>query len=315
MPAAIRASSFSDITNLLASRSANKADAARDATCNRHPELSSEVRGHCRAFSSIGAASAQAQASHRPTRSSSRGSCTTSAATKQHLEEIWDLGAAFSNALDRLQALRAARGRLGKPKSGSQSAVVRRSDPAKSRQRPELHEELGKGNCASKSAAEDEAASTATADAADSERGPAEEAAGSPCAAEVVADKENEEQEQQAESGDLHADIDVNAAPVRAKRHSWAFPSPQVAGTTEPAVQIGKEALSSKPNGHFHQAAELWGKREANGFAGKPMNKDSKCRLSKAEAEAALQRLINAGTKVDFDEVRRLRKLINEAGG
>lgn len=189
---------------------------------------------------------------------------------------------------------------MAKSKSGSQPAATRRSDFVKARQRPELHHELG----------EDQASEIATAEAIAAKRGSAEETASSPSVADGLADKENMEQEQPAESKDVHADINVNAAPVRPKRHSWAFSVPQAAGSPEPS-----EALSSKANGHFQQQLQLWGKREANGFAGKPMSKDSKCRLSKAEAEATLQRLINAGTKVDFDEVRRLRKLINEAGG
>jgi hypothetical protein len=52
---------------------------------------------------------------------------------------------------------------------------------------------------------------------------------------------------------------------------------------------------------------EFWNK-QAVGFAGERMGGSKS--LSKGEAQAMLQRLISAGSKVDFDEVRRLRKLI-----
>jgi len=54
---------------------------------------------------------------------------------------------------------------------------------------------------------------------------------------------------------------------------------------------------------------EFWGKN-AKGFAGPSIGSTS--RLSKCEAQATLQRLIAAGSAVDYDEVRRLRKMIAE---
>jgi len=54
---------------------------------------------------------------------------------------------------------------------------------------------------------------------------------------------------------------------------------------------------------------EFWGKKSV-GFAGPSLGGNK--RISKGEAQATLQRLIAAGGAVDFDEVRRLRKLIAE---
>jgi len=54
---------------------------------------------------------------------------------------------------------------------------------------------------------------------------------------------------------------------------------------------------------------DFWGKK-SKGFAGPSLG--GSARLSKGEAQATLQRLIAAGGAVDFDEVRRLRKLIAE---
>lgn len=54
---------------------------------------------------------------------------------------------------------------------------------------------------------------------------------------------------------------------------------------------------------------DFWGKKSV-GFAGPSLGGNK--RISKGEAQATLQRLIAAGGAVDFDEVRRLRKLIAE---
>jgi len=54
---------------------------------------------------------------------------------------------------------------------------------------------------------------------------------------------------------------------------------------------------------------DFWGKKSM-GFAGPSLGGNK--RISKGEAQATLQRLIAAGGAVDFDEVRRLRKLIAE---
>lgn len=53
----------------------------------------------------------------------------------------------------------------------------------------------------------------------------------------------------------------------------------------------------------------FWGKKA--GETGKT-NADSKSELSMQEVPALLQRLLAAGSKTDFDEVRRLRKLITD---
>lgn len=54
---------------------------------------------------------------------------------------------------------------------------------------------------------------------------------------------------------------------------------------------------------------DLWGKNSV-GFAGPNLGGNS--RLSKGEAQATLQRLIASSGAIDFNEVRRLRKLIAE---
>merc|ERR1719412_2666370 len=55
--------------------------------------------------------------------------------------------------------------------------------------------------------------------------------------------------------------------------------------------------------------ANFWGKKasEAGGT-----NAGTKSELSMQEVQALLQRLLAAGSKTDFDEVRRLRKLISD---
>jgi hypothetical protein len=59
---------------------------------------------------------------------------------------------------------------------------------------------------------------------------------------------------------------------------------------------------------HSQDLRAYWNKNSV-GFAGPQLNSS---RLSKGEAQATLQRLITAGSTVDFEEVRRLRKLISE---
>lgn len=65
--------------------------------------------------------------------------------------------------------------------------------------------------------------------------------------------------------------------------------------------------------GGFRDYRELWGKRAAAGFAGK--QSDLKSRLSRNEAEAALQRLANNTHAQNLDEVRQMRKLVDEFRG
>mmetsp|Transcript_50891 Transcript_50891/g.95197 ORF Transcript_50891/g.95197 Transcript_50891/m.95197 type:complete len:253 (-) Transcript_50891:19-777(-) len=60
----------------------------------------------------------------------------------------------------------------------------------------------------------------------------------------------------------------------------------------------------------FQQNRDMWSKR-ANGFAGQ--QSELKSRVSRREAEALLQRLAaNAALGQDLDEVRRLRKLVDD---
>lgn len=80
----------------------------------------------------------------------------------------------------------------------------------------------------------------------------------------------------------------------------------------EPA---GKPLLAPEPHlrvqtrdvGKLKELREFWGNKSSKGFAGPGLTGS---RLSKNEAQATLQRLLIAGG--DFDEVRKLRKIIAE---
>lgn len=82
----------------------------------------------------------------------------------------------------------------------------------------------------------------------------------------------------------------------------------QVTRVAPEATMIEKHNLKPLPS-KVKDLSGFWGKN-AVGFAGPKLGGDS--HLSKGEAEAKLQRLITAGGTIDFDEVRRLRKLIAE---
>eukprot|EP00928_Gymnodinium_smaydae_P011538 TRINITY_DN14246_c0_g1_i2.p1 TRINITY_DN14246_c0_g1~~TRINITY_DN14246_c0_g1_i2.p1 ORF type:complete len:545 (-),score=126.18 TRINITY_DN14246_c0_g1_i2:273-1907(-) len=95
---------------------------------------------------------------------------------------------------------------------------------------------------------------------------------------------------------------------ARERRSSWIRqPTSEEA---EQAVQ-GSVAEPTKPK--FRDLSEFWG-RKSVGFAGQSLGAGNN-RISRNEAQATLQRLIAAGSKVDFDEVRRLRKLISDLDG
>eukprot|EP00811_Abedinium_folium_P036319 NODE_9038_length_1451_cov_3.726586.p1 GENE.NODE_9038_length_1451_cov_3.726586~~NODE_9038_length_1451_cov_3.726586.p1 ORF type:complete len:323 (-),score=93.16 NODE_9038_length_1451_cov_3.726586:392-1360(-) len=59
----------------------------------------------------------------------------------------------------------------------------------------------------------------------------------------------------------------------------------------------------------YRDLSEFWG-QQAVGFAGPSLSLQGKGQLSASEAQATLMRLASAGRAVDFDEVRRLRKLV-----
>merc|ERR1712014_216064 len=102
-------------------------------------------------------------------------------------------------------------------------------------------------------------------------------------------------------------------------------PPPYVSrNSDEHAVVVQRQAPSAEPEkpagpplrrpdresqdvGKLKELREFWGSKKSKGFAGPELGSS---RLSKNEAQASLQRLISAGG--DFDEVRRLRKLIQE---
>jgi len=119
---------------------------------------------------------------------------------------------------------------------------------------------------------------------------------------------------------------DLNSEPRKAPNANWPTlkqrwpPLPEsrpVSRSSLPANSLPVGRLPSrainKQDG-FNDLKDFWGKRSV-GFARPAMNKEaggSASRLSKVEAEAALQRLMSAGAKINFDEVRELRKQINQ---
>jgi len=100
------------------------------------------------------------------------------------------------------------------------------------------------------------------------------------------------------------------ANPGRLKRDSWvAQRSPAVEEDgTSAAVEEARVVVASA--GGFKDFREVWGSRASTGFAGKQSDL-LKSKRSKSEAEAALQRLVAGGCQ-DYDEIRNMRKLINE---
>lgn len=74
-----------------------------------------------------------------------------------------------------------------------------------------------------------------------------------------------------------------------------------------PAPPLRRPDKESQDVGKLKELREFWGSKKSKGFAGPELGSS---RLSINEAQATLQRLIAAGG--DFDEVRRLRKLIQE---
>eukprot|EP00931_Biecheleriopsis_adriatica_P061881 TRINITY_DN37232_c0_g1_i1.p1 TRINITY_DN37232_c0_g1~~TRINITY_DN37232_c0_g1_i1.p1 ORF type:complete len:432 (+),score=103.01 TRINITY_DN37232_c0_g1_i1:46-1296(+) len=112
-------------------------------------------------------------------------------------------------------------------------------------------------------------------------------------------------------------DSPSDSSQVRRRAAAWsgiAMPQTEAAphsssrnGYLSSAAAEAKAAAAA--SGSFQDFREIWGSRAATGFAGK--QSDLKSRLSRKEAEAALQRLANA-TNHDLDEVRQMRKLVNE---
>lgn len=93
-------------------------------------------------------------------------------------------------------------------------------------------------------------------------------------------------------------------------RGSSASVKEEIESKADPRLNRAKQ--STKEPGKLNTLQEFWGGagKKSQGFAAGPQLEGSKGRMSKVEAQAALQRLISAGS--DFDEVRRLRKLISQ---
>eukprot|EP00933_Yihiella_yeosuensis_P012391 TRINITY_DN12093_c0_g1_i1.p1 TRINITY_DN12093_c0_g1~~TRINITY_DN12093_c0_g1_i1.p1 ORF type:complete len:417 (+),score=108.23 TRINITY_DN12093_c0_g1_i1:21-1271(+) len=111
-------------------------------------------------------------------------------------------------------------------------------------------------------------------------------------------------------TGSMKAD-DSAEVPARRRSSSWARPAATGGGYPSENSAVAEARAAVAAAGTFRDYREIWGKRAATGFAGQ--QSDLKSRLSRKEAEAALQRLATANsTNQDLDEVRRMRKLVNE---
>mmetsp|Transcript_62214 Transcript_62214/g.148431 ORF Transcript_62214/g.148431 Transcript_62214/m.148431 type:complete len:394 (-) Transcript_62214:25-1206(-) len=95
-------------------------------------------------------------------------------------------------------------------------------------------------------------------------------------------------------------------ATERPSRPSWVKPQDDE-DENRCSVTTPKEGRSS--TGGMKDLREYWSKKSL-GYAGQSEN--GRRRLSKGEAQAALQRLVSAGSAMDLEQVRELRKL---AGG
>lgn len=114
--------------------------------------------------------------------------------------------------------------------------------------------------------------------------------------------------EPQEERLDLQLHMAAAANPGRTRRESWIT---QASAAEEEAQGLAaaeaRKLLAA--TGSFRDNLEMWGKRDSETFAGKQIEQlKSKC--STKEVEAVLQRPITACQ--DFDEIRKMRKLLNE---
>jgi len=104
-----------------------------------------------------------------------------------------------------------------------------------------------------------------------------------------------------AEDAEQVTESPTNASgpPKAQRRMSWIRDKPE--------AEV-EELPERKTAGKLGDMKAFWNKN-SKGFAGPALGQGSK--ISKTEAQATLQRLISAGSKVDYDEVRRLRKLVD----
>eukprot|EP00930_Biecheleria_cincta_P013178 TRINITY_DN11891_c0_g1_i4.p1 TRINITY_DN11891_c0_g1~~TRINITY_DN11891_c0_g1_i4.p1 ORF type:complete len:484 (+),score=127.97 TRINITY_DN11891_c0_g1_i4:128-1579(+) len=101
--------------------------------------------------------------------------------------------------------------------------------------------------------------------------------------------------------------LDEHAVVVQRQESSAEPIEPSGPPLLAPAPPLRRPDKESQDVGKLKELREFWGSKKSRGFAGPELGSS---RLSKNEAQATLQRLIAAGG--DFDEVRRLRKLIQE---
>merc|ERR1712014_420874 len=101
--------------------------------------------------------------------------------------------------------------------------------------------------------------------------------------------------------------LDEHAVVVQRQAPSAEPEKPAGPPLLAPAPPLRRPDRESQDVGKLKELREFWGSKKSKGFAGPELGSS---RLSKNEAQASLQRLISAGG--DFDEVRRLRKLIQE---
>lgn len=101
--------------------------------------------------------------------------------------------------------------------------------------------------------------------------------------------------------------LDEHAVVVQRQAPSAEPEKPSGPPLLAPAPPRRRPDRESQDVGKLKDLQQFWGSKKSKGFAGPELGSS---RLSKNEAQATLQRLQAAGG--DFDEVRRLRKLIQE---
>mmetsp|Transcript_48829 Transcript_48829/g.139748 ORF Transcript_48829/g.139748 Transcript_48829/m.139748 type:complete len:514 (-) Transcript_48829:32-1573(-) len=102
------------------------------------------------------------------------------------------------------------------------------------------------------------------------------------------------------------------ANPGRIRRDSWVTHPRHGDEEDVPSHAAQEAAVVAAANRGFQENLQLWGKRASETAAGKQMEQ-LRSRCSTKEVEAVLQRPISACQ--DYDELRRMRKLLNDQRG
>eukprot|EP00747_Dinoflagellata_sp_TGD_P185361 gnl/TRDRNA2_/TRDRNA2_41885_c0_seq1.p1 gnl/TRDRNA2_/TRDRNA2_41885_c0~~gnl/TRDRNA2_/TRDRNA2_41885_c0_seq1.p1 ORF type:complete len:525 (-),score=160.55 gnl/TRDRNA2_/TRDRNA2_41885_c0_seq1:113-1687(-) len=110
--------------------------------------------------------------------------------------------------------------------------------------------------------------------------------------------------------------VSVNREELKQRRNDaeqqWRRASMPARTQAAPAEleQIKRRETAAAATSKVRDMKDFWGKK-STGFVGNSL--DDKTRISKGEAEVALQRLLSSSTRTDLDEVRRLRKMLSQA--